>query len=42
MARKDTPVSQLMRMCGVGEVMATALVAMVGNGHDFKVSQYFG
>jgi transposase len=36
MARQDTPARQLMRLCGVGEVTATALVAMVGNGHDFK------
>ena len=36
MAKSDTPAQQLMRLCGVGEVTATALVAMVGSGHDFK------
>jgi transposase len=36
MSRKDTAARQLMRLCGVGETTATALVAMIGNGHDFK------
>lgn len=36
MARKETPARQLMRLCGVGETTATALVAVIGNGHDFK------
>lgn len=36
MAKGATPAQQLMRLCGVGETTATALVAMIGNGHDFK------
>jgi transposase len=36
MARQDHPAQQLMRLCGIGQTAATALVAMVGNGHDFK------
>ena len=35
-AREDTRARQLMRLNGVGETTATALVAMIGNGHDFK------
>lgn len=40
MARHD-PARQLMRLCGIGETTATALVAMVGNGHDFKSGRQF-
>lgn len=36
MAREDVRSQQLMRLSGVGETTATALVAMIGNGHDFK------
>lgn len=36
MAREDTRARQLMRLAGVGETTATALLAMIGNGHDFK------
>jgi transposase len=36
MARQDKLAQQLMRINGIGEVTATALVAMIGNGHDFK------
>jgi len=36
MAREDARARQLMRLSGVGETTATALVAMIGNGHDFK------
>ena len=35
MARQDDRVGQLMRLCGVGQTTATALVAMIGNGRDF-------
>lgn len=34
-ARQDTRAGQLMRLRGVGETTASALVAMVGNGHEF-------
>ena len=36
MAREDARAQQLMRLSGVGETTATALVAMIGNGHDFQ------
>jgi transposase len=36
MAREDERARQLMRLTGVGATTATALVAMIGNGHDFK------
>lgn len=36
MAREDERVRQLMRLSGVGATTATALVAMIGNGHDFR------
>ena len=36
MARQDDRTQQLMRLCGVGETTATALVAMVGNAHEFR------
>ena len=35
MARQDDRAKRLMRLCGVGETTAIALVAMIGNGHDF-------
>jgi transposase len=35
MARQDDRAGQLMRLCGVGQTTATALIAMIGNGHDF-------
>jgi len=34
--RQDERARQLMRLTGVGATTATALVAMIGNGHDFK------
>ena len=40
MARQE-PTRQLMRLCGIGETTATAMVAMVGNGHDFKSGRQF-
>ena len=36
MAREDARAQQLMRLSGVGETTATALLAMIGNGHEFK------
>jgi transposase len=36
MARQDHQAQQLMKLCGIGQTAATALVAMIGNGHDFK------
>ncbi len=36
MARDDDRARQLMRLRGVGETTATALIAMIGNGHEFK------
>jgi transposase len=36
MAREDARARQLMQLSGVGETTATALVAMIGNGHEFQ------
>jgi transposase len=36
MARQDQQAQQLMRLRGIGQTTATALVAMVGNGHEFQ------
>jgi transposase len=36
MAKASEPARQLMRLPGVGATTATALVAMVGRGHEFK------
>lgn len=42
MARgKDNPAQQLMRLCGLGETSATAIVATVGNGRDFRCGRQF-
>lgn len=35
-ARADERAQRLMRLRGVGETTATALVAMIGNGHEFS------
>ena len=35
-ARQDIRAKQLMHLSGVGPTTASALVAMIGNGHDFK------
>lgn len=40
-ARHDTRAQQLMRLNGVGETTATALVASVGNAHEFKCGRQF-
>ena len=36
MAREDERARQLMRLAGVGQTTATALVATIGNAHEFK------
>jgi transposase len=36
MAKQDQRAAQLMRLCGVGETTATALIAMIGNAHEFS------
>ena len=41
MARQDARARRLMRLAGVGETTATALLAMIGNGHDFKCGRQF-
>ena len=40
-ARHDTRAQQLMRLSGIGETTATALVASVGNAHEFKCGRQF-
>ena len=41
LARQDTRAQQLMRLHGVGPTTATALLAMIGNGHEFKCGRQF-
>ncbi len=41
MARQSTPAQQLMQLMGVGEVTATAMVAMVGNAAEFDSGRQF-
>jgi transposase len=41
MAREDARAQQLMKLCGVGETTATAMVAMIGNGHEFDCGRQF-
>jgi transposase len=40
-AKQDARAQQLMRLGGIGEITATALVAMIGNGHDFRCGRQF-
>lgn len=40
-AKQSTPAQQLMQLMGVGEVTATAIVAMVGNAADFDSGRQF-
>ena len=40
-AREDTRARQLMRLPGIGGTTATAMVAMIGNGHEFKCGRQF-
>jgi transposase len=41
MARQSTPAQQLMQLMGIGEVSATAIVAMVGNANEFDSGRQF-
>ena len=41
MARECTAAQQLMQLMGVGETTATAIVAMVGNAHEFDSGRQF-
>ena len=36
MARQDERVARLMRLSGIGPTTATALIATIGNGHEFR------
>lgn len=40
-AREDARARQLMRLQGVGPTTATAVVAMIGNGHEFRCGRQF-
>jgi transposase len=40
-ARDDERARQLMRLSGVGPTTATAVVAMIGNGHEFRCGRQF-
>ena len=40
-ARKDDRARQLMRLSGVGATTATAMLAMIGNGHEFRCGRQF-
>jgi transposase len=40
-AREDERAQQLMRLSGIGPTTATAIVAMIGNGHEFKCGRQF-
>jgi transposase len=39
--RADERARQLMRLSGVGPTSATAILAMIGNGHEFKCGRQF-
>ena len=41
MARDCTAAQQLMQLMGIGEITATAIVAMVGNASEFKCGRQF-
>ena len=41
MAREDARAQQLMRLRGVGPTTATAVVAMIGRGHEFRCGRQF-
>jgi transposase len=40
-AREDERARHLMQLPGIGATTATAIVAMIGNGHDFKCGRQF-
>ena len=39
--REDERAKRLMRLSGIGATTATAVVAMIGNGHEFKCGRQF-
>ena len=41
-ARDDARARQLMQLNGIGTTTATAVVAMIGNGHEFRCGRQFG
>ena len=41
MALEDSRAQQLMRLNGIGETTASAMLAMIGNGHEFKCGRQF-
>ena len=41
LAQDDAQSRRLMQLCGVGPTTATAIVASIGNGHDFKNGRQF-
>lgn len=41
LAREDERARQLMRLCGLGPTAATAIVAMIGRGHEFANGRQF-
>ncbi|MGN8139211.1 IS110 family transposase, partial [Paraburkholderia sp. 22099] len=41
LAKQNDRARRLMKLAGVGPTTATAIVASVGNGHDFKSSRQF-
>ena len=40
-AREDDRATALMRLSGVGPTTATAILAMIGNGHEFRCGRQF-
>ncbi len=40
-AREDTRAKQLTRLPGIGPATATTMLAMIGNGHEFKCGRQF-
>jgi len=40
-ARQDAQAQPLMRLAGIGQISATAVVGAVGNGHDFACGRSF-
>jgi len=40
-AREDERAQRLMQLSGIGATTATAMVAMIGNGHEFKCGRQF-
>jgi transposase len=40
-ARADARARQLMQLNGIGTTTATAVVAMIGNGHEFRCGRQF-